>query len=606
MAYEKYVWGPKEPITSEHLNRMEDGIAGRTGIFTDVRAFGILPGEDCSTAIQNALAISNLLYFPSGSYTFSDVVITQNTVFQLAPDAHLHTDTGRLLIAHNCSFSMYGGVISSGVEYPSRAQTAYTHESRALLSGQSGGIVELYGCTDCVFDSVKAPYSSSSSVFQIYGDSNGAGGNRPVTISGQSVVPGACRNIRFMGCSFNNVLLSAIHVLYHNKNIVMDGCTFTNVLRPVNSAGEEIAYCYGAFTGVQSVYSDKELYYTPTDGYVIRNCYVENCEGTGIDTHAASNVLYEGNILIDCDSFITAYHDYRRVRTADGWVMENITVRGNRCKTTKAFSYADNAYPHDPFLLYNNGPMHTMRNMIVENNVIDTNWYYTSPSGTTPWEIISLYYVDDVVLRNNTIISRADLARAILLRGCNNAIIGNLTLEGAFYDGVYIQTSVCRIGTIDCIRATFTQPVLQIPTGYFSVVDTDNAIINNPAATALGGWSYALNRHNRLLQAVETDLPFDGSTRATYAGFTGKNTINGATVASISGKQVTTGTYRLPIGARVALGTSAYHVMDVESYYNDSDVMQFVSILDRDVTDTSATAMYISAPQRSLYNATTT
>ena len=595
----------------EAADAVQRAVAG-DAVTADVTALGVKQNTDCSEVLTGILAKHQRLYFPAGVYTFRDVVVTQDTVLEMAPDAHFHVDAGCMLRAYNCSLTVRGGVISSGTKYDNRPDTENAHASRTLVYGKSNyweGIITLYGCHDCVFEHITVPYSSSLSVIQLYGDSNGAGGNRPVTIGGNSVVPGACRNIRINNCSFNDFLLSAIHVLYHNKGVVIDGCTFTNALRP-----KGIAYCYTSYTGVMNINDDKFLHYTPTDGYVFRNCRVENCEGTGVDTHAASNVLYENNTFIDCDNFITAYHDYRRVRTADGWVMENVIVRNNRCKTTKAFDYASNAYPHYPFMLYNNGLMHTMRNLIVENNIIDTNWHYVSSSGNN-WEVICVMYADDVQIRNNTVISSATVARGISAKGCSNLTIDNLTLVGGFDTGVLFETCVGKVGAIDCLRATFDWSVLynRDDSIFCSVIDTEALRINNPLVAHVGGWEWVLNRYGRPLMALDSYLPLDGVTLSTDKGYTGKANIDGHYIYSIDGNRIELGAnWRLPRGSCVALCKSGayeaaasgpfYYIVDVESYYNAEDSKKFVAVLDRIVEDTTVTSMVIAVPKYDMYN----
>lgn len=589
------------------------------GMMTDVRAYGVIPGTgDVSEPLKAALAASRRLYFPAGEYTFSDILVTQDTVLVLAPGAHFHAETTRMLTAYNCSLSIYGGTISCGTDYPDRHNTPCGDPSRKLIyrsNSHNEGIIELYGCHDCVFEGVDIPYCSASSAIMVYGDSRGKGGDRPVSINGASVVPGACRNIRFNNCRFNNTLLSAIHVLYHCKNIVTDGCTFTNALRGTYKDGTPIPYAYTIYTGVKSigVNGDMYLYFTPTDGYVFRNCYVENCEGTGVDTHAASNVLYENNTFIDCDSFITAYHDYRRVYTADGWVMENVIVRNNRCINRKAFDYQGNEYPHNPFMLHNQGPEGTMRNIVVENNLIDTNWYRLS--GSTPSEMVCLYSTDGVILRNNTIISRAETAIGYYIARCNGVVIENQTFEGAFNYGFHFVTSVIRMGAVFCTGATFNNAVMRINhatnadgsiSPYCCFVDTDNMAIDNLAVTEVSGWEYSLNRYGKPLQSIYSTLPLDGNVIADVKGYFGKKDTGKflQTITAIDGNRVTVGTCRAIPGLRIAIGTATYYVMSVESYWAspDAESKTYVYVLDNEVTETSEKYIYLSAPMSSKYS----
>lgn len=598
----------------------------------DVRAFGVFPDTDCSEALQNALAVSRRLYFPAGEYRFSGILITRDTVLVLDPGAHFRAETTRMLTAYGCSLSIYGGTISCGENFPDRHLTPYDDASRNLIyqtSSHNEGVIELYGCHDCVFEGINVPYSSAPSLVQIYGDSRGAGGDRPVKINGQSVVPGACTDIRFNNCRFNNTLLSAIHVLYHNKNILTDGCTFTNALRGRDDRQEKeedkfIHYCYTIYTGVKSigVKADKYLYFTPTDGYVFKNCYVENCEGTGVDTHAASNVLYENNTFIDCDSFITAYHDYQRVRTAEGWVMENIIVRNNRCITTKAIDYQYNEFPHNPFMLYNRGPEGAMRNIVVENNLIDTNWYHLSESGTVS-EVVCLLSADGVILRNNTIISRGETAVGYYIARCNGVVVENQTFKGTFNYGFQFLTSVIRMGAVFCMDATFNEALMRIHhttntvdnsiSPFFCVVDTDGMTVDNTTVTDVSGWKYSLNRYGKPLQSVDSILPLGGNVIADVKGCFGKNDRKWIQDAkSVDGKRVTVSSCRMVPGMRFSIGADnsdgtddpVYCVMRVESYWENDDATAktYVYVLDRDAENPSHTRIRISAPYIDKYS----
>ena len=556
----------------------------------NVNLLDVTSGIDSSEALQTALGNHRTLYFPAGNYRFHDVYVDQDTVLILDPDAHFHIEKGTMLRAYNCSLTIVGGKISSGTFYGDREKSEYDDAVRTIQyvkDSHNEGIIELYGCHDCVFERIAVLFSSSPAVFQLYGDSNGAGGNRPVTLDGKSVVPGTCRDIRFNSCSFNDTLLSAIHVLYHCKNVVIDGCTFTNALR-----AKGIPYCYTAYTGVKSINSDKELYYTPTDGYVCRNCYVENCEGTGVDSHAASNVLYENNTFIDCDSFITAYHDYTRVRTADGWVMENIIIRNNRCVTTKDFPYDENDYPHNPCMLHNNGPIGTMRNLVFENNAIDTNFYYCTNTTTgIPWVMVETYWVDNILMRNNTFKSTADIATASNFTGCQNVDLDNNTFIGSFAYGFNFCVSVAQVGKITCKDATFSLALLRTTAATYSVVDTDNMIVDNPLVAQVTGWEFVLNRFGKLLQSADSVHPLDWTTRDVTPGYVGKNVREGQKYSDVVGNRVSMTHHRFPVGTNVYIGSDAFCVINVESNY---DKTKYVYTLDAAPSEeTLATNQYL-------------
>ena len=581
------------------LPTLEDiGAAPNEGTLKDVRLFGVYPGVECTAQLAEAVKQCRRLYFPAGVYTFSGVTITDDTVFVMDPDAHFHTNSTEFMLnAYNCSFSMHGGKISSGTDYPDRHKTPYDDDTRTMIGGNNGGIIALYGCHSCVIDGVTSPYSNHGSVFTVYGDSTGTDGqNRPVTINGESVVPGRSKDIRFINCTFNNFLLSAIHILYGNDNVVVDGCTFINSLR-----AKGVPYGYTVYTGVRNIATDAELYYTPTNGYVVRNCYIENCEGTGIDCHTASNVLYENNKLIDCDSFITAYLDYKRVKTSPGWIMENIIVRNNWCRTTKAFDYNSNEYPHNPFMLHSQGKMGMMRNVVVENNYIETNWDYNV--GGDNWTIMEVYWTDSVTIRNNVFVATAEKAIAFNIYHNVNVDVDNITLIGAYSVGIKIRTAICRIGKINCARATFGTAVLQNGVEYFSVVDTDGLIINNPTATWVDGWNYVLNRPGKLLQSLDTIAPLNPLTFPKHNSYFGKKALGGPKIRSVAENVVTVGANRIPTGTRVVVGDGVYYVSNITS---NNDRTEFYVELNTAPTAehiASATYLYVSVPHRSDYEA---
>lgn len=585
----------------------------------DVRSYGVLPGTDCSEALQEAVKDGGEFYFPAGRYEFYNVEITKDTVFRLHPDAEFHSEKStRMIKAFECSFSMYGGKVSSGTEYPDRANTPYLHESRVRIASEYYGIIVLYGCHDCVIEGVNVPYSSHSSVFMVYGDHSGEDGKDRsinVKVGGEYRNPARSKNIAFRNCSFNNFLLSAIAVRYGNDNILIEDCSFKDALREnrMDADGNLVLvdYAYCVVTGVSNVSTvdyddgtpgDAYIGYTPTNGYVVRNCYVKNCEGTAIDSHGASNVIYEGNTLIDCDSFITAYWDYKRVKTGEGWAMENITVRNNWCRTTRAFDYAANIHPHPPIMLYSQGPLGMMHNVIVENNHIDTNWqYFDSYNDDRYRDIICIFFVDNIIFRNNIIRAYSDTVRVSALQSCRNVDVDNMVLIGNFNQAFWLETSLCRMGKFDCTRATFADAMFSAKESYYSVVDTDNLTVMGVVDNMFSGWRSVMNRYGKPLQEVEGILPLNGDI-STYKGFVGKNLTVQVTIVSRTANTVTTGSCRFLPGTRVIVGEGAYYIKSVES---NAERNRYTYTLDKNLGASGQTATYISnsIPYTSQYTA---
>ena len=616
--------------------------------YVDVTKCGVAnDGTDCSLVLQELVKNGGQFYFPDGIYQFYNVEIGKDTVFRLDPDAEFHSEKStRMIKAFECSFSMHGGKITSGTHYPDRPSTPYNHESRLRIASEYYGIVVLYGCHDCVIDGVTVPYSSHSTVFMVYGDHSGEDGkDRSVNVAfgGIKRNPARSNNIRFLNCKFDNFLLAAIAIRYGNDNILVDGCTFTNSLRANkidSSTGERVVVDYGycictgvgntAWKDTDDTIADAYIGYTPTNGYVIRNCYVKNCEGTALDTHAASNVIYENNVLLDCDSYITAYWDYRRVWTAEDWSMENIIVRNNYCKNTKAFDYINNGYPHPPFMLYSQGSIGKMRNVIIENNHIETDFYYYNASEGT-YSFIDTKYVYDVIIRNNTLISTAASSpRAIDISCCCNTVVDNISLKGSFTEAVYLPASICKVGAFDCRDATFDVAVLNMNQGYHSLVDTDSLVVM-PAGieNVVSGWEWSLHKYGQLLQERDHYIPLDGTTRSKQTYYVPKNFHIGQThahtntdsgtwgqsVVSYTGNHVIVGTCRFVPGCYTYYSNANYVVTRVDRVHeystsvdnNGTEVRtittRFHYIMNKDIPSGTSGPIYSVLPHKNNYPA---
>ena len=396
---------------SINVDKLDAGLKGKIDAIAEpseinlMSIYGELNNENISAAITEALNRSSRLYIPKGSYTFN-VVIEKNCVIRLDDECTISTNNNNPAIkVQNCSFSLIGGNVCAGnadISIDNENSRTYVGWDDNVTSTQSehNGIIFIENCKNVTINSVKVPYSKFASTFLVE-DSE---------------------NVEFSNIDAENILSSCIMVQNRAKNIYVRNCCFRNIYP---KKGENVTYCYAFATGLTSL---KATGIIPPDNIIVENCYVYNSEDCAIDTHGATNVLFQNNEIIDCRTAITAYNDNGRVQRPNGWVMKNVTIRNNYCKSDK--EVLTKGYIH-PFVFLgasnaqetnkggNHGGYDTYQNLVLENNV------FISPNRGYDTSLSTVY--------TNQAVRHA--------RICNNYLDGCGKVHRGFY----------FLGTFDCI-----------------------------------------------------------------------------------------------------------------------------------------------------------
>lgn len=304
-----------------------------------------LNNETFAEAFNYAVEHYKYIYIPAGTYNFDvigkievskaviDILCSGAAVFDRPAGADF------MFTFEESTVKWDGGVFRSGT-----AGSCVMQYASGAAYGYSGGDVLFKNCINTEIKNVVVPYNKKASVFVIED----------------------CENTNIHNCIFDDCLLNCIHILYHCVNTVVDSCKFTNIRIPTTPS--DIYYCYAVSTGAKTL---TDPVYYPPDGLVYKNNYINGSEDSALDTHGARNVLIENNIILQCNTAITAYNDSNRVAASRpvGWVMENVIIRNNYCK-----SDYDNGRDTHPFILIANTNRNGRDsiNYIIENNVFDT------------------------------------------------------------------------------------------------------------------------------------------------------------------------------------------------------------------------------------------
>lgn len=353
-----------------------------------------LTGSNLDTAVNNALTQGyDKLYIPSGTYIIPYLNINRNVEIACEGGVNIVVNDNvehGLIRVQNCTFKWHGG------------NFRISDETESIVLMNNGGfgtpVFHLYGCrnseiTDVVCSENKLP---------------------------KFAFIDNCVHTRVYNCTLRNLLGAGVFICDTCQDITIEDCTITNIRKCVDRiTGTTYDYCYAVYTGVSSATTAIE----PCNNLVYRNNYINHSEDCALDTHGASNVIIENNVILDTVNAITAYNDNSRDLRPTGWTMENIYIRNNYCSSTRDIPETA-TYPHpfvligasnvyseiyeNPYIQGNYGGLYNYMNCIIENNYFNTRNTGGSGGGSSPAtfgkEIISGSSGCNIHVVNNTFV----------------------------------------------------------------------------------------------------------------------------------------------------------------------------------------------------------
>jgi hypothetical protein len=512
---------------------------------------GTLTSANFKSAFFDALAESNLIYIPAGTWNFDvigkielalpvDIIADENAIF-------VQTTSTDYLFTFSDTVRWKGGTFRIG---PNRGSTD-------MMASQSGGLqcgaFRFDGCTNSTVEGMRVDWCKLPGVINAY------------NTYGFTV-----RN-----CTMTDCIESCVRFFEHCVNTVVENCHFERIKIPTNRS--DIYYCYAVSTGLVSL-SDTDI--VPPDNLIYRNNTVIESDDSGLDTHGATNVMIENNVITDCNTAITAYNDSRRVERPAGWEMSNVIIRNNVCVSSYVYA-GSNAHPYIIIAGPNRGIRDT-HDYLIENNIFVTP-NSTSADGNT---ILSLGRLKRVTVRNNTFDGTGVVRYAILAQKCEQIEIAGNIFKNLTYSGIFAY-----IGA--------------------SVVTHDNAVINTPSILVQTSESYAYvkasdeyrNRTDRMLAIMDGNVSNGFLSVSRKVGIT-KNPYETFTTDSFEctlTDGVLTSTSVLPFFAdlRLLVGGNAYLVTETLTDYSVS--VRAISAETANGTytvtaDTAALAPHIASP----------
>lgn len=373
----------------------------------------VLDDSTFAEAVEKALEVSSYIYVPKGRYAVNVDISRDCTIF-FDEECEITSKTNKPAFRFSaCSPKIYGGVCYAG-DSDFDATTTAEKEAKWIypygISTENLAIFEFHACHDILVDGLECSYSKFPGILK-FND---------------------CYDIEVARCSFQYFLTTGVFFAKYNKNMNVHECSFKHIYpRYVTNAQGHETWCYAVVTGGLSA-SGKEL---PPDNLRVANCYVEDSYDSGIDTHGATNVLFENNACINCRTSITAYNDNARIERPDGWVMENITIRNNYCVSDKPaltegwihpFIYLGNSNPADVNSDGFHGSLKAYQNLVLENNYFESpNWHSDNQA--------SLVYTANGVwnarIANNRLNGLGTVRRAFTFYHCFNIDLSNNNME---------------------------------------------------------------------------------------------------------------------------------------------------------------------------------
>ena len=382
-----------------------------------------LSSDNFKVALQLALKYTPYIYIPAGNYDLSvigtltftdevDVVCSDKAVFSYIDIPNMTNTLDTLFNIHNCnSFKWYGGEFNVG--------TASSPKSM-YYNSKSG----LDGSTFRVTESKNVSFEKMNFLRNAL----------PNAISFEDTA-----NCEVKKCFFDNLVESGIHLFGHCQNTTIDDCVIKNVVIPDNYKLEKVYYCYFICTGLHTLSeSTVENPITPPDNFIVRNCICINSEDSGIDTHGATNVIFENNVIINSGACITAYNDSNRVIRPKGWVMRNIIIRNNYCKSNVLPPLIEGTdYPGHPYVLIAsaNKKARDSEGYIIENNYFETvNSYNDYGVAIMPTGRLKNIYIANCTFVNNDPRGK----HGIYCKNTSNATIRNCTLKDSSNNSAFL------------------------------------------------------------------------------------------------------------------------------------------------------------------------
>ena len=330
-------------------------------------------------AVEKALDVSSYIYVPKGEYRVNVGITRDCSIFFDEEAVVTSTQDAPAFNFSNCSPSIYGGKCYAGDD----DFDATTTEEKELkwiypygITRENLAIFEVHGCHDILVEGLQCDHSKFPGILKF---SN-------------------CYDIEVARCSFQYFLTTGVFFSVYNKNMNVHDCSFKHIYPRYAQdpdRGHE-TWCYAVVTGGMTA-SGQE---TPPDGLRVANCYVEDSYDCGIDTHGATNVIFENNKCINCRTSITAYNDNARIERPEGWVMRNITIRNNYCVSDKTvltegwkhpFIYVGNSNPADVNANGKHGSMKAYQNLIIENNYFESPNYHSDNQNSLVYTANGVY-----------------------------------------------------------------------------------------------------------------------------------------------------------------------------------------------------------------------
>lgn len=406
---------------------------------------GPLTSENFAQALNDTLNKTPYVYIPEGEYNFDTIkcVTLQNKNIDVLchPNAVFYQENSTDYMFHfiNCSVKWEGGKIRSGIS--ASQQTMIWALESAGGHDYYGGAFLFDNCINNEIKKIVSPWNKLPGVLVLLNTTN--------TIISQ--------------CEFNYSMLYSIHILEHCVQTTIENCTFNEIWIPTNGS-ENTYYCYAVASGLKFL---SDLNITPPDILIYRNNTVINSADTGLDTHGATNVIIENNTITNCNTAITCYNDSNRVTRPTGWIMENVTIRNNKCYSNYVYSESN----EHPYLLLSPSNPNTRDEY---NYTIEGNYFSSKNSGSVYGnQLITINRMSNVKICNNIFDGQSEINVGIFVQYSDNVEITGNTFDNFKNNGVSVAKG-SKVIAMNNSSLNLTNPIIQLPNYYSYVMDNDN------------------------------------------------------------------------------------------------------------------------------------